>query len=114
MALKTIQDYERAGIADAKDPDGPVRFKRSATSWQAQYYWRGYESIAPADGAETRGAIRIEQMPANTAGWPKAAAEHARLLALDINTCRSPARRGRLYRALGRMQKRHGAQQVTA
>lgn len=57
-------------------------------------------------------AIRMDRMPANTAGWPRAAAEHARLIALRINTL-DPQKypdnviSRRLYKTLSRLQKRH-------
>ncbi len=44
----------------------------------------------------------------NTIGWPQAAAEHVLVLTREINAERNDARRTRLFRALDRMQKRHG------
>lgn len=52
--------------------------------------------------------INIEQMDANTKGWPRGAKEHALILAKQANTEANPKRLQRLYRALGRLQVRHG------
>lgn len=70
-------------------------------------------------GGKARGVIQLTgrawfgngidpaRMPANTARWPAPAAHHAQILANEIQTEKSLSRRERLYRALGRMQKRY-------
>lgn len=55
--------------------------------------------------------INMERMAANTAGWPTAAAEHARLLALRINA--DFWDRKRLEKSLCLLQRRY-QQKVTA
>ncbi len=122
MAM-TKQDYLTAGMRTAQDEDAGriaavAPFKRTSIAWQAVAFWQGYDDEAERLQHSTRlkevkedeypDAIKMDKMPGNTKGWPGAAAEHARLLALAINDRKTPkARRVRLLCSLGRMQRRY-------
>ena len=54
-------------------------------------------------------SINLGLMADNTKGWPSGATEHAYRLAADINLEICGFRRARLYKALGRLQKRYSS-----
>lgn len=117
MKTKTAKDYVVDGHMDAEK-----RVQRDDLrpgSWQHTAYWKGRNGYAADQLAKARweeeqqsapDAIRLHCMPGNTKGWPIAAAEHARLLARDLNAEGAGPRRDRLQRALCRLQVRHQPQ----
>lgn len=84
---------------------------RGSKSWQAQAYWMAYDDekarLASSAVLQDSGVIKMSSMAANTRGWPEAAAEHARLLAQQLNEETNPHRSRRLSRALCRLQQRY-------
>lgn len=108
-------DYKAAGARHQRDPEkNPTTYRKGVDkSWQSKAFFEGAdaEKAKLSSGKlhhETQDGIKPECMSANTAGWPEAAAEHAKRLVADLAKERSTMRRARLYRAITRMQKRHG------
>jgi len=117
--------YEELGYQHAKAGDSR-RFKVNDACWQAAAYWRGVRRAMaeeaskvaeqattkltqiPRDPGKARHVIDLSRMDANTKNWPSGAKQHALLLAADLNQEANPSRRNRLYRALARLQLRHG------
>ncbi|MNL24104.1 hypothetical protein D3C87_1455270 [compost metagenome] len=119
--MKTIEDYKQRGVDHARNGTEKAPYQRSSNSWQARAYWEARDTEAERLTAFELNAlepdpqpdgIRMERMAANTAGWPQAAAEHARLLALMANDGGPNAKR--YYHALSRLQRRHMNQQPRA
>lgn len=116
------QDYEVMGEEHARN--GSVRrYPSTDNSWQAQAYWRGVNSVTKGaepteaeekviDAPRSPGKSVVKfigaQVAVRNSNWPAPVKEHGCRLIDDMMKEQSGPRYERLFKALKRMQKRHG------
>lgn len=121
------QDYEALGEEHARNGD-KHRYAATDDSWQAQAYWRGvnrvtvttYEATvervtimhAPRQPGKSVAKFVGAQVAVRNSNWPAPVKEHGCRLIDDMMKEQSGPRYERLFKALKRMQKRHGALSV--
>ena len=123
------QDYEDLGEQHARSGD-KRRYAATDDSWQAQAYWRGVNRVtvttyeakvesvtimpAPRSPGKSTAAFIGAMVAVRNSNWPAPVKEHGCRLIDDMMKERSGPRYERLFKALKRMQKRHGTLAVVA
>lgn len=123
------QDYEALGEQHARNGD-TRRYAATDNSWQAQAYWRGVNKVKTVTYEATVERVTIMQAPRSpgkstaaflgalvavrNSSWPAPVKEHCCRLINDMMREKSQARYERLFKALKRMNKRHGALSLEA